>query len=80
MLGLVYMDEIVFGMTKTPEKVFEQAEQAAQQSLAADPDYPPNVLWSQIYRVKKTQTMRFYMPRRPLNKGRTTLIIIFFWA
>jgi adenylate cyclase len=78
LLGLVYMDEIVFGMTKTPEKVFEQAEQAAQQALAADPDYPPNVLWSQICRVKKDSDNAISYAEKAIKQGPNNAYHYFF--
>ena len=52
-LGLVYLDEINFRMTKSPQKVIERAEEAAQKAASADPDNPPYGLWSHISRFKK---------------------------
>jgi adenylate cyclase len=52
-LGLVYLDEINFRTTKSPKKVIERAEQAAQKALSKDPDNPPYGLWSHISRFKK---------------------------
>jgi adenylate cyclase len=52
-LGMVYLDEINFRMTKSPKKIIERAEQEAQKALAIDPDNPPYGLWSHISRFKK---------------------------
>lgn len=51
-LGLVDMDEITVGGTKTPEKYFEKAEEMAKKAMELDPDNPPYALWSYIYREK----------------------------
>jgi adenylate cyclase len=52
MLGFVYMDEIVYGMSDSFEKTLEKAEQAAQKALKADPDYPPYSLLCYLSRWK----------------------------
>ena len=53
-LGFSYLDEIWFRITKSPEKSIEQAEQAAQQCIAAAPDQPPPYgLLSSISLMKK---------------------------
>jgi adenylate cyclase len=52
-LGFVYCDEVIFRITKTPEKSLENAEKMAQKALEVDPDYPPYTLRSQISRLKK---------------------------
>ena len=53
-LGFVYLDEVWFRITKSPEKSIEQAEQAAQKCIALTPDQPPPYkLLSQISLLKK---------------------------
>ncbi len=53
-LGLAYLDEIWFRITKSPEKSIEQAEQMAQKTIALIPDQPPPYnLLSLISRAKK---------------------------
>jgi adenylate cyclase len=78
LLGLVYLDEIVYGMTKTPEKIFEQAEQSAQNALAADPEYPPNVLWSHIYRMKKDSDNAILYAQKAVKQGPNNAYHYFF--
>jgi adenylate cyclase len=53
-LGLAYLDEVWFRITKSPEKSIEQAEQMAQKTIALTPDQPPPYnLLSFISRAKK---------------------------
>ena len=53
-LGVAYLDEIWFQMTKTPEKSIELAEQAAQKCITLSPDLPPPyTLLSAISLLKK---------------------------
>jgi adenylate cyclase len=53
-LGFAYLDEVWFGITKTPEKSIEQAEKAAQKSMELGPDQPPpHGLLSMISLLKK---------------------------
>jgi tetratricopeptide (TPR) repeat protein len=53
-LGIAYLDEIWFQMTKTPEKSIELAEQAAQKCITLSPDLPPPyTLLSAISLLKK---------------------------
>ena len=53
-LGFAYLDEVWFGITKTPEKSIEQAEKAAQKSMELSPDQPPpHGLLSMISLLKK---------------------------
>jgi adenylate cyclase len=52
--GFAYLDEVWFGITKTPEKSIEQAEKAAQKSMELSPDQPPpHGLLSMISLLKK---------------------------
>ncbi len=53
-LGVAYLDEIWFQMTKTPEKSIEIAEQAAQKCITLSSDLPPPyTLLSAISLLKK---------------------------
>jgi len=53
-LGFAYLDEVWFGITKTPQKSIEQAEEAAQKSMELSPDLPPpQGLLSMISLLKK---------------------------
>jgi adenylate cyclase len=53
-LGFAYLDEVWFGITKTPQKSIEQAEKAAQKSMELSPDQPPpHGLLSMISLLKK---------------------------
>lgn len=53
-LGFAYLDEVWFGITKTPQKSIEQAEKVAQKSMELSPDQPPpHGLLSMISLLKK---------------------------
>lgn len=51
--GFIYLDLIIRRVTKTPDEVIEKAILAAKRAEELDPDSPPNLLWSHIYRIKK---------------------------
>jgi adenylate cyclase len=51
--GLIYLDEITRRVTKTPDQVIEKAKQCALTAEELDPDSPPYLLWSHIYRLQK---------------------------
>jgi adenylate cyclase len=51
--GLIYLDEITRRVTQTPDQVIEKAKQCASTAEELDPDSPPYLLWSHIYRLQK---------------------------
>jgi len=73
-LGLAYLDEVWFRITKSPEKSIEQAEQMAQKPIALTPDQPPPYnLLSFISRAKKDYDNTVLYARKPLNLALKTL-------
>ena len=53
LLGFIYLDKIVFRLTKSPKEVFENAEQVARKASELDPDNPPYAFWCHFYRMKR---------------------------
>ena len=76
MMGWVYLDEVWFGMTKSPAKSIEKAEQMAQKATSLKgyqaPDYS---LLSCINCVEeKILMMPLNMARKQLNLAQITLM------
>ena len=80
-LANTYLDKIDLRLTTQRERVIENAEQAIQMALTADPDYPPYSTISRIARIKKdVETAIIYgrkgVQQAPNDSGRHYMLCL----